>query len=48
VIPYHLEADLQGFWNKYQKPIIVSEYGADTVPGLHHDPAFMVQCDGDT
>merc|ERR1711941_140616 len=41
VIPYQLDADLQGFWTKYQKPIIVSEYGADTVPGLHHDPAFM-------
>lgn len=43
VIPYQLDADLQGFWAKYKKPIIVSEYGADTVPGLHHDPAFMVQ-----
>ena len=23
------------------KPVMVSEYGADTIPGLHHDPPFM-------
>jgi len=23
------------------KPVLVSEYGADTVPGLHNDPPFM-------
>ena len=23
------------------KPILISEYGADTVPGLHNDPSFM-------
>jgi len=41
LINLQLSHDLDGWWNKYGKPIIVSEYGADTVPGLHHDPAFM-------
>ncbi|XP_044532309.1 beta-glucuronidase [Gracilinanus agilis] len=29
-------------WNKlYQKPIIQSEYGADSIPGFHQDPPKM-------
>ncbi|XP_001363090.2 beta-glucuronidase [Monodelphis domestica] len=29
-------------WNQlYQKPIIQSEYGADTIPGFHQDPPKM-------
>ncbi|WP_166878372.1 beta-glucuronidase [Salinibacterium sp. ZJ450] len=31
----HLEAELRGWEEKYGKPIIMTEYGADTVPGLH-------------
>ncbi|MGN6405259.1 beta-glucuronidase [Sinomonas sp.] len=30
-----LEADLQGWAAKYGKPIMMSEYGADTIPGFH-------------
>ncbi|MFC7328681.1 beta-glucuronidase [Marinactinospora rubrisoli] len=30
-----LEADLRGWAAKFGKPIIMSEYGADTLPGLH-------------
>ncbi|MCA4131607.1 beta-glucuronidase [Arthrobacter sp. M4] len=30
-----LEADLRGWMTKYGKPIMMSEYGADTIPGLH-------------
>jgi beta-glucuronidase len=30
-----LEAELQGWADRYGKPIIVTEYGADTVSGLH-------------
>lgn len=42
MIPYQLPTELEAWWNKYHKPVLVSEYGADTVPGLHHDPPFMV------
>jgi len=31
----HLEAELRGWEQKYGKPIIMTEYGADTVAGLH-------------
>ena len=30
-----LEAELRGWADKYDKPIIMTEYGADTVAGLH-------------
>ena len=30
-----LEAELHGWNDKYDKPMIMSEYGADTMPGLH-------------
>ena len=30
-----LEEELLGWEEKYTKPIIISEYGADTYPGLH-------------
>ncbi len=31
----HLEADLRGWQERFGKPLIMSEYGADTVAGLH-------------
>lgn len=31
----HLEAELRGWEKKYGKPIVMSEYGADTMAGLH-------------
>ena len=30
-----LEADIKAWAKKYNKPIIITEYGADTMPGLH-------------
>ena len=37
-----LSNDLAGWRQKYpDKPLLVSEYGADTVPGLHSDPSLM-------
>jgi beta-glucuronidase len=42
LINMQLSYDLDGWYSKYNKPIIVSEYGADTVQGLHSDPSFMV------
>lgn len=32
---------LDSFYEKFQKPIIVAEFGADSIPGLHSDPAEM-------
>jgi beta-glucuronidase len=31
----YLEGDLRGWAGKFGKPIMMSEYGADTMPGLH-------------
>jgi beta-glucuronidase len=37
-----ISADLAAWRQVYPtKPIFVSEYGADTIPGLHNDPPFM-------
>ncbi|XP_019714298.1 beta-glucuronidase [Hippocampus comes] len=41
VIPIQLNTQFENWYGKYQKPIIQSEYGADTVPGLHSDPPMM-------
>lgn len=35
VIPLQLTAQFENWHKTYQKPIIQSEYGADSVPGLH-------------
>jgi beta-glucuronidase len=31
----YLEGELRGWAEKYDKPIMMSEYGADTMPGVH-------------
>ncbi len=31
----HLEAELRGWEQMYGKPMLMTEYGADTIPGLH-------------
>uniref|UniRef100_A0A8C2X792 Beta-glucuronidase n=1 Tax=Cyclopterus lumpus TaxID=8103 RepID=A0A8C2X792_CYCLU len=41
LIPLQLNTQFENWYRKYQKPIIQSEYGADTVPGLHSDPPVM-------
>ncbi|XP_061658737.1 beta-glucuronidase isoform X1 [Syngnathoides biaculeatus] len=41
VIPIQLNTQFENWYGKYQKPIIQSEYGADTVPGFHSDPPMM-------
>ncbi|MFT7797092.1 beta-glucuronidase [Arapaima gigas] len=41
VIPIQLKTQFENWYNKYQKPIIQSEYGADVVSGLHTDPPMM-------
>lgn len=36
-----LRPHLEGFYEKYKKPILVSEFGADTIPGLHSEYNLM-------
>jgi beta-glucuronidase len=41
-IPALISKDLAGWRQKYpNKPLLISEYGADTVSGLHNDPPLM-------
>jgi beta-glucuronidase len=41
-IPDRISQDLSNWRLTYPtKPILMSEYGADTVPGLHNDPPLM-------
>jgi beta-glucuronidase len=41
-VPSLVSEELANWRQKYPtKPILMSEYGADTVPGLHNDPPFM-------
>ncbi len=39
VIGLQLENEMNKWYNKYHKPIIMSEYGADTIAGYHKTPA---------
>ncbi len=41
VIPFQLERDLLGWFNRFGKPVLLSEYGADTIAGFHSDPPVM-------
>ncbi|XP_040280718.1 beta-glucuronidase [Bufo bufo] len=41
VIQLQLHNQFDNWYEKYQKPIIQSEYGADTIPGFHNDPPLM-------
>jgi len=36
-----LDQELDSIWEMLEKPIIVTEFGADTMPGLHGHPAVM-------
>jgi beta-glucuronidase len=37
----HLEQELDQVWSRFQKPIILTEFGADTIPGYHGHPSLM-------
>uniref|UniRef100_A0A672SP99 Glucuronidase beta n=1 Tax=Sinocyclocheilus grahami TaxID=75366 RepID=A0A672SP99_SINGR len=41
LISLQLNTQFDDWYDKYQKPIIQSEYGADAVAGLHSDPPMM-------
>ncbi|MBD3391578.1 MAG: beta-glucuronidase [Chitinivibrionales bacterium] len=32
---------VEGLWKKYRKPILISEFGADTIPGVHSEHILM-------
>ncbi|MEN7974047.1 MAG: beta-glucuronidase, partial [Verrucomicrobiota bacterium] len=36
-----LDQQLDAYWELWGKPIIVTEFGTDTIPGLHGQPAVM-------
>ncbi len=41
LIPHHLSADLKLWFEKHGKPVMLTEYGCDTIPGFHQDPPVM-------
>ncbi|XP_023221887.1 beta-glucuronidase-like [Centruroides sculpturatus] len=41
VIVKQLLYDVTSFHKKYLKPVMISEYGADTIAGLHIDPSYV-------
>jgi beta-glucuronidase len=36
-----LERELDAIWERHGKPVIITEFGADTLAGLHSQPAVM-------
>jgi len=41
VIEFQLEKDLKKWYERYKKPVFLTEYGADTIAGFHSDPPQM-------
>jgi len=41
LIEYQLENNLKAWNTKFNLPVLVTEYGADTIPGYHSDPPVM-------
>ncbi|XP_064620167.1 beta-glucuronidase-like isoform X2 [Lineus longissimus] len=41
VIQLQLENDLVNWYKTFKKPMIITEYGADTIAGLHMEPSFV-------
>ena len=36
-----LERELKEWFKRFKKPVFLTEYGADTIAGLHKEPAVM-------
>ena len=36
-----LESELDSIWEMWHRPVIMTEFGADTLPGMHGHPAVM-------
>ncbi|XP_045171153.2 beta-glucuronidase-like isoform X2 [Mercenaria mercenaria] len=41
LIQLQLENDLRHWYQTFSMPVIVSEYGADTIAGFHQEPSFV-------
>lgn len=41
LIEEQLEASLRGLHERFGKPVIIAEFGADTIPGMHCEPPIM-------
>ncbi|KAF4524550.1 hypothetical protein B566_EDAN002825 [Ephemera danica] len=41
VISIKVQEEARNWYTTFGKPIIMAEYGADTMPGLHREPAFI-------
>ncbi|XP_055332688.1 beta-glucuronidase-like isoform X2 [Paramacrobiotus metropolitanus] len=41
LIPYQLSRDIKLWASRFTKPVIITEYGADTITGLHTNPSSM-------
>ena len=41
LIEFQLEKDLRDWYEKFKKPVFLTEYGADTIAGFHQDPPIM-------
>ncbi|XP_077514813.1 beta-glucuronidase [Amblyomma americanum] len=41
VIALQILDEYKKMWTRYRKPIMISEYGAGAIAGLHADPAFV-------
>ncbi len=41
LVEYQLERDLRGWYERFRKPVILTEFGADSVVGFHRDPPVM-------
>ena len=41
VVEHQLERDMNAWYQRFKKPVLLSEYGADTIAGLHQDPPVM-------
>jgi len=41
LIEFQLEKELKRWFELYQKPVIITEYGADTIAGFHSSPPMM-------
>lgn len=41
LIEFQLEKELRTWYELYKKPVLLSEFGADTIVGFHQDPPVM-------
>lgn len=41
IIRHQLEHDLKTWYERFRKPVLMAEYGADSISGFHQEPAVM-------